>query len=186
MAQRARIHKHHIIPRHMGGSDLPENIAIITVEEHAQAHKKLFEDHGKYEDYIAWKALSGQITMTEAKKMAQTMGQHRGGEVTKKIIQQKVAEGTFILQTEEIREKNRQKQLLKHNEGIHNFSGLNEKRIKEGSHNLLGSVTCRNKSGEVIQVPRDVYKKQKVSNIPMSEWEYASVNSFEGKKRKYK
>ena len=55
------LHRHHIIPRHMGGDDSSENLITLTIEEHARAHKELFELHGKQEDYIAWKALSGQI-----------------------------------------------------------------------------------------------------------------------------
>jgi len=52
-------HKHHIIPKHMGGSDEPSNLIELSIEEHAIAHMKLFEKYGKIEDKIAWKALSG-------------------------------------------------------------------------------------------------------------------------------
>lgn len=47
-------HRHHIIPKHMGGDDSPENIEYLTPEEHANAHLKLWEDHGKYEDLMAY------------------------------------------------------------------------------------------------------------------------------------
>lgn len=63
-------HKHHIIPKHMGGKDDPENLVELTIEEHAEAHKKLFEKYGKIEDKIAWLALSGQITSSEATILA--------------------------------------------------------------------------------------------------------------------
>ena len=36
-------HKHHIIPKHMGGTDDPSNLIELTIEEHAEAHRKLFE-----------------------------------------------------------------------------------------------------------------------------------------------
>ena len=54
-------HKHHIIPRHMGGSNHESNIVVLSVEEHAEAHRKLYEEHGKWQDKIAADMLSGQI-----------------------------------------------------------------------------------------------------------------------------
>lgn len=54
-------HKHHIVPKHMGGTDDPSNIVELTVEEHAEAHKKLYEEHGNEFDRIAWKALEGMV-----------------------------------------------------------------------------------------------------------------------------
>lgn len=53
-------HKHHIIPKHAGGTDDSSNIVYITVEEHAEAHRILFEQYGRTEDYLAWKGLSGR------------------------------------------------------------------------------------------------------------------------------
>jgi hypothetical protein len=53
-------HIHHIIPKHMGGTDEPSNLVELTVAEHAQAHKELYEQHGKHEDKVAWLMLSGQ------------------------------------------------------------------------------------------------------------------------------
>lgn len=63
-------HKHHIIPRHMGGSDDPENLVSLTIEEHAEAHKVLYEQYGKIEDQIAYRMLSGQISSAEASTLA--------------------------------------------------------------------------------------------------------------------
>ena len=54
-------HKHHIIPKHMGGSNDETNLVELTIEEHAEAHKILYEKYGLIEDYLAWKGLSGQI-----------------------------------------------------------------------------------------------------------------------------
>jgi hypothetical protein len=59
-------HKHHIIPKHAGGTDDPSNLVELTVEEHAEAHRKLFEQYGMWQDKIAWKTLSGQIGLDEA------------------------------------------------------------------------------------------------------------------------
>lgn len=54
------MHKHHIIPRHMGGSNEPDNLTLLTIPEHADAHRILYETHGKIQDKIAWLMLSGK------------------------------------------------------------------------------------------------------------------------------
>ena len=59
-------HKHHIIPKHAGGTNDPSNLVELTVEEHAEAHRKLYEEYGRWQDNVAWKTLSGQITKAEA------------------------------------------------------------------------------------------------------------------------
>lgn len=51
----------------MGGTDDPSNLMELTVEEHAEAHKKLYEQHGKWQDKIAWQMLSGQIPGANAR-----------------------------------------------------------------------------------------------------------------------
>lgn len=61
-------HRHHIIPRHAGGTDDPSNIIQLTVEEHAKAHKKLWEEHGRWQDRLAWLSLTNQIGKEERQK----------------------------------------------------------------------------------------------------------------------
>ena len=60
------LHKHHIIPRHAGGTNDPSNIVLLTVEEHAEAHRKLHEEYGRWQDEVAYRMLSGQISVQEA------------------------------------------------------------------------------------------------------------------------
>lgn len=58
-------HIHHIIPKHMGGTDDPSNLIQLTVEEHAEAHRKLYEQYGHLEDKLAWQGLLGLIDSRE-------------------------------------------------------------------------------------------------------------------------
>ena len=65
-----RLHKHHILPKRMGGTDDPSNIELISIPEHAERHRVLFETHGQWQDEVAWKGLSGQIGSKEAFRLA--------------------------------------------------------------------------------------------------------------------
>ena len=58
-------HNHHIIPKHTGGTNAPDNIARLTVEEHTEAHRLLYEKYGRWQDKIAYQALSGSIGKDE-------------------------------------------------------------------------------------------------------------------------
>jgi hypothetical protein len=64
-------HKHHIIPRHMGGTDDPSNLVVLSIEDHAQAHLDLYEQHGLMQDLVAHRMLLGQIDKAEAIKLLQ-------------------------------------------------------------------------------------------------------------------
>jgi|SRR6056300_953696 len=50
-------HTHHIIPKHAGGTDDPSNLIELTVEEHAEAHKKLYKKYGRWQDKVAYESL---------------------------------------------------------------------------------------------------------------------------------
>lgn len=67
-------HKHHIVPRHMGGTDDPSNLVELTIEEHAEAHRKLFEQYHHPEDFAAWKGLSGMMNKHEIIRYLQSEG----------------------------------------------------------------------------------------------------------------
>lgn len=75
------MHKHHIIPRHVGGTDDSSNLIELTVEQHAEAHRVLFETHGRWQDKIAWEGLSRQIGKEEIIKYIYILtGRARRGE----------------------------------------------------------------------------------------------------------
>jgi hypothetical protein len=65
------MHKHHLIPKHSGGSDSDYNLTPpIPVACHALFHWREWVRTGNELDKISWKALSGQITSDEARVMA--------------------------------------------------------------------------------------------------------------------
>jgi hypothetical protein len=46
---------HHIIPRHLGGTDDIDNLVKLTYADHAKAHSLLYETFGLVGDKKAWK-----------------------------------------------------------------------------------------------------------------------------------
>jgi hypothetical protein len=65
----------------MGGSDDASNLIELSIEDHAEAHRVLFETYGKPEDELAWRALSGQLNLDEITKEAILIGASNGGKV---------------------------------------------------------------------------------------------------------
>lgn len=59
------MHLHHIVPKHMGGTDDPSNLRELTVEEHAEAHRQLWLQYGRWQDRLAWQGLAGIIGKEE-------------------------------------------------------------------------------------------------------------------------
>ena len=114
-------HKHHIIPKHVGGTDDQSNLVELTVEEHANAHLLLWKKYGRWQDELAWKALSGQIDSAEINYIKSVImntgennpmygkeGNMRGKkhtEETKKKIKEKRANQIMKPVTEETRKK---------------------------------------------------------------------------------
>lgn len=60
-----KYHNHHIQPKRMGGTDDPSNLIKLTIAEHAAWHYELWVYYGQWQDYIAWKCLSGEINQEE-------------------------------------------------------------------------------------------------------------------------
>ena len=56
----------------MGGNE-KENLVKLTIEDHAEAHRLLFEEHRRWQDKIAWQTLSGQISGIEAAQLARRL-----------------------------------------------------------------------------------------------------------------
>jgi len=58
----------------MGGSNNSKNIITLTPYQHSLAHKKLYEEYGKLEDYIAWKGLSKRIDKEQIIRLKCSLG----------------------------------------------------------------------------------------------------------------
>jgi hypothetical protein len=58
-------HLHHIVPRHAGGTNDPENLIRVTVEQHAELHFARYLQYGEMGDWMAFHSLSGQMNTQE-------------------------------------------------------------------------------------------------------------------------
>jgi hypothetical protein len=75
------LHKHHIIPKHAGGTEDESNLVYLTIEQHAEAHRLLYEQYGRKEDYLAWCGLAGLIGKDEMLKEKMSLNSARPGEL---------------------------------------------------------------------------------------------------------
>ena len=75
-------HKHHIVPKHKGGTDESHNLIEVSVKEHALWHWCEWQLWKEVYDRIAWLSLSGQINVSDAKKLAQLEGAKKGGTIS--------------------------------------------------------------------------------------------------------
>ena len=76
---RNRLHRHHVIPKHAGGGDHPSNIVVLSIGAHARAHLKLWRSFRRWQDLVAYRALSGYISASVAQLLAQRLGARQGG-----------------------------------------------------------------------------------------------------------
>lgn len=138
-----RKHTHHIIPRHMGGSNSVSNLIELSVEDHAKAHKDLYDEHGLWQDKLAWKMLSGQITASDASKEAQRMGQHLGAKLQPLSAKSKGGRNN----TYENRLKAANARYAKHGHIHSNLSEDAKKRYDQGKSigGLVGGAKCHAK-----------------------------------------
>ena len=63
-------HRHHMVPKHAGGTDEPSNLLKCNPAMHAMMHRIRYEETGDKYDYIAWKSLLKQMTYNEAQHEA--------------------------------------------------------------------------------------------------------------------
>ena len=74
----------------MGGSDDPSNIVELTVEQHAEAHKKLYEKYGKWEDKLAYEGLIKRMPHEEVAREASRLA-NLGRKWSKETIEKRAS-----------------------------------------------------------------------------------------------
>ena len=63
-------YQHHVIPKHLKSVCPIADITIpLTLAEHAEAHRKLYLEYGRWQDKCAWLSLSAQIDGAEIHRM---------------------------------------------------------------------------------------------------------------------
>jgi len=91
-----KTHKHHIIPKHIGGTNEPSNIVELSIEDHATAHKILYEKYGRWQDRVAWLSLSGimkdEERIYEILKNSNPGGYKHTEEIKQKLSQMRLGE----------------------------------------------------------------------------------------------
>lgn len=89
-------HKHHIIPKHewkerfgtLDGVHANDNIVYLTIEQHSEVHKLLYEQYGRWEDFLASKGLDNTIGKDEfitLKQRLAQLGRKHSDETKRKI-----------------------------------------------------------------------------------------------------
>jgi hypothetical protein len=56
------LHRHHIVPKHMGGEDTEDNYTYLTVREHQIAHYLLWKIHRKVNDLRSMHMIGARLT----------------------------------------------------------------------------------------------------------------------------
>ena len=71
-------HKHHIIPKHRGGTDDLSNLVEVNVTQHAMFHYCNWRLWGDKYDWLAWRGLTGEIGKEEIVRQARLEGSRKG------------------------------------------------------------------------------------------------------------
>ena len=65
------LHKHHIIPKHMGGADDESNFTYLTPKEHQIAHYLLWRIYKNVNDLRSMKMLGARLTLLQRKTIGE-------------------------------------------------------------------------------------------------------------------
>jgi hypothetical protein len=188
-----------------------ENLACVSIQEHYEIHYKQC-DWGACRGIAIRMKMSPEVISEISRKAGIESSRKRiedgthnfldkefqrkriedgthnflGGEIQRKNNLRRSEEGNHQFLGGEIQRKAQKKIVEKGNHHFQDKEAAKERainRIKKGNHNLVGGATCRDKNGNVVQVPKEVYRSQDFSKNP-TEIEFAHINSIEGRRRK--
>jgi len=158
----------------MRGTDDPNNLIELTIEEHAQAHFNLWEKFGCIEDKIAWECLSGRKLSEEERIILSKFGLARFLLDENKVIEwkNKISKSlTGKTQSKETKLKRSKSLKLAYKEGrkkvIVNPDDA-RKRYYENNISQLMSEGRKNSEKWKQSVTSDEYKKKKTLSDPRS------------------
>lgn len=129
-------HKHHIVPKYMGGTDDADNLVEVTITQHAMFHYCNWRLWGNDEDKIAWKGLSRSLGKENIIKEKLSLGGKKGGKKGgggKKSKENKT--GLFALSKEQLSEQGKIGAQRCKELGVGIFSLTLEQRIENGRKN---------------------------------------------------
>lgn len=125
-------HKHHIIPKHRGGSNDPSNLVEVSLTQHAMFHYCEWKLHEKRADYIAWKRLVGNLSDKELVHQKLIMAGEKGGRKVKEL-----GLGIFSLSKEQRSEIGKKAGKIG---GAKGGASKSEKKINASRKNILKAV----------------------------------------------
>lgn len=170
-------HRHHIVPRHVGGTDDPSNIALLTIPEHAEAHRLLYEKYGRWQDRVAWRSLSGQISFAEARleaNIAAQTGRPKSPEHRRKLSESRRGKKLPEHVRRAISEGHKG---LKHPEEVRRKIGDGSRGRKHSAEEIEKRVSIRKDSKPVI-VDGMWFRSHSAAAIHMSEvWGCSKENA---------
>ena len=76
------LHKHHIIPKHAGGSDHESNLIEVSLTQHTMWHYTNWCLWARMEDRLAYRGLGGQVQGEELSLEKRRIGQINGGKIS--------------------------------------------------------------------------------------------------------
>ena len=169
----------------MGGSDDPSNIALLSVQEHAEEHKKLWEKYGKKEDYLAWKGLEGCISLQELFKEKCRLGglKSKGRKKTKEELI-KLSNSWTAERKQELSKLSKERFSGKRKSPEHIEKMKNRKLTVESLNKMRNTQINNNYGGKKVKTPEGVFQSIKDCNrhtkTPIRTISYRAKNNIKG------